>query len=111
MAISKRADEQQGDLWLPTTDLAKSPGHPFYEKLDSVLAEADFDARVEELCSRVYADTPGRPSPAPGNYFRMLLAGFFEGIGSERGIAWRCTDSLALRSMSAATTGRPTRTA
>jgi transposase len=78
-------------------DLARSPGHPFYERLNALLAEAEFDARSEELCRPFYAESQGRPSLPPGVYFRMLLIGYFEGIDSERGIAWRCADSLALR--------------
>jgi transposase len=38
----------------------------------------------------------GRPSIPPGVYFRMILAGYFEGIASQRGIAWRCSDSRSL---------------
>ena len=99
MSMGKHEGEQQGDLWLATQDLAQSPGHPFYERLNAVLRAADFDARVEELCQPFYSfDGRGRPSLAPGVYFRMLLIGYFEGIDSERGIAWRCADSLALRS-------------
>lgn len=83
-------------MFLPT---ARGGGHRFYDALNKLLAEARFDDRVEELCAPHYAaaDKPGRPSVAPGIYFRMLLVGFFEGIGSERGIAWRCADSLSLR--------------
>ncbi len=98
MSMGKRERERQSDLWLPTTDLAQSPGHPFYERLNSVLREAEFDSRAEELCRPYYAKGKGRPSVPPGVYFRMLLVGYFEGISSERGIAWRCADSLALRS-------------
>lgn len=99
MSMGKREGEQQRDFWLATGDLAKSPGHPFYERLNAVLRAADFDARVEDLCRPFYAGAGrGRPSLPPGVYFRMLLVGYFEGIDSERGIAWRCADSLALRS-------------
>jgi transposase len=97
MAMGKREKERQGDLWLATTDLARSPGHPFYERLTALLAEAGFDAKAEELCRPFYAEGKGRPSLPPGVYFRMLMIGYFEGIDSERGIAWRCADSLALR--------------
>lgn len=97
MAMGKREGERQGDLWLATSDLARSPGHPFYERLNKLLADAEFDARAEELCRHFYAEGKGRPSLPPGVYFRMLLVGYFEGIDSERGIAWRCADSLALR--------------
>jgi transposase len=72
-------------------------GHPFYERLNGVLSEHGFDAFVEEVCESQYAEKIGRPSIPPAAYFRMLLVGYFEGIDSERGIAWRCADSLALR--------------
>jgi transposase len=96
MALGKRKDEQQ-ELWIATTDLPKSPGHPFYEKLNRLLKEAEFDRFAEDLCRPYYAEVMGRPSIAPGVYFRMLLVGYFEGIRSQRGIAWRCSDSLSLR--------------
>jgi transposase len=97
MAMGNRETKRQADLWLATSDLARSPGHPFYERLNRLLAEAEFDVRAEELCRPFYAEGKGRPSLPPGVYFRMLLIGYFEGIDSERGIAWRCADSLALR--------------
>jgi transposase len=96
MALGKRSGEQQ-EMWVATTDLPKSPGHVFYRNLNKLLKEIDFDRQVEELCRPYYADGRGRPSIPPGVYFRMLLVGFFEGIGSQRGIAWRCSDSLSLR--------------
>jgi transposase len=98
MAIGKRGAGRQEELWIPSSDLARSPGHPFYERVNKLLAEADFDEFVEGLCSKFYAGTVGRPGLAPGIYVRMLLVGYFEGISSERGIAWRCADSLGLRS-------------
>jgi transposase len=76
--------------------VAKGPGHPFYGRLNEVFSEWDFDGFVEGLCERFYA-REGRPGIPPGVYFRMLLIGFFEGIDSERGIDWRCSDSLTLR--------------
>jgi transposase len=84
-------------LWVPTTELPRSPGHPFYERVNQVLVEAGFDRFVEDLCRPHYATVQGRPSIPPGTYFRMLMVGYFEGIDSQRGIAWRCSDSLALR--------------
>jgi transposase len=69
----------------------------FYVKLNKLLAEAEFDRSVEALCEPYYADGRGRPSLPPGVYFRMLVVGYFEGISSQRGIAWRCSDSLSLR--------------
>jgi transposase len=95
MALGKRRQEQQG-MWVVSTDLPKSPGHPFYRKLDQLLAEAKFDGWLEKLCQPFYAATMGRPSIPPGVYFRMILMGYFEGIASQRGIAWRCSDSRSL---------------
>jgi len=96
MALGRRKQEQQ-EAWVATTELPTSPGHPFYRKLNGLLAEAGFDAWVEELCASNYAESLGRPSIPPGAYFRMIFVGYFEGIGSQRGIAWRCSDSLSLR--------------
>lgn len=97
MSMRPRPTEKQPELWIATSDLARTPGHPFYERLNAVLAEAGFDAFVEEQCRSYYAEGKGRPSIPPGTYMRMLLVGFFEGLDSERGIAWRCADSLSLR--------------
>jgi len=97
MALGRRKDQVQGELWVATHELPRSPGHVFYEKLNGLLAEGGFDAWIENLCEPHYAKT-GRPGIPPGVYFRMLLVGYFEGIGSQRGIAWRCSDSLSLRS-------------
>jgi len=97
MAMRRKPATNQPDLWIPTSDLAKTPGHPFYDRLNSVLSAAKFDRFVEERCEKYYAHGQGRPSIPPGVYMRMLLVGFFEGIDSERGIAWRCADSLSLR--------------
>ena len=76
--------------------MAKAPGHVFYERLNGLLAESGFDPFVENLVAPYYADK-GRPGIAPGVYFRMLFVGYFEGIDSQRGFAWRCEDSLSLR--------------
>jgi len=89
---------EQGSLWVATAELPKSPGHPFYTRLSALLDANDFDGFVEGQCARFYAPVMGRPSLAPGRYFRLLLVGYFEGIDSERGIAWRASDSLAIRS-------------
>ena len=97
MAMGTRQSEQ-GSLWVATAELPKSPGHPFYTRLNALLDAADFDRLVESQCARFYAPVMGRPSLAPGRYFRLLLVGYFEGIDSERGIAWRASDSLAVRS-------------
>ena len=82
---------------MATQKLPRSPGHPFYERMNQVLEKAGFDAFVEALCARFYADGIGRPSLRPGRYFRMLLVGYFEGLNSERAIAWRVADSMSLR--------------
>ncbi len=95
MALGKRKREQQG-LWIATTDLPRSPGHPFYQKLNELLAEARFDDWIEKRCAAYYDGKIGRPSIPPGVYFRMILVGYFEGIASQRGIAWRCSDSRSL---------------
>ena len=95
MGLGKRKQEQQA-AWVATTDLPRSPGHPFYRKLNQLLAEAGFDAWLESLCRAYYAQQKGRPSIPPGTYFRMVLIGYFEGIASQRGIAWRCCDSRSL---------------
>ena len=92
-------DRAQGALFLAESSLPKSEGHPFYVKLNQLLATIDFDTKVEAKCEKFYSDGSkgGRPGIAPGVYLRMHLIGFFEGIDSERGIAWRVRDSLSLR--------------
>src|ERR1700704_7209072 len=80
-----------------TSERTETAGHPFYEELNKVLNQAGFDAFCEQQCRRFYHKRLGRPSLAPGVYFRLLLIGFFEGLGSERGIGWRVADSLSLR--------------
>src|SRR5450432_2993129 len=97
MAMGTRR-EQQEEIWIPNCELARSASHPFYERLNQLLARHDFDRFVEGKCQRYYAATMGRPGLAPGIYFRLLLVGYFEGIDSERGIAWRASDSLSIRS-------------
>ncbi len=96
MAMGRRKNERQTEMWIATGDLPRSRGHVFYQKLNELLAENGFDAWVEDQCRPHYADK-GRPGIPPGVYFRMLLVGYFEGLGSQRGIAWRCADSLSLR--------------
>ena len=97
MALGRRREQFQQELMVPTSALPRSPGHPFYVALNKLLAEAKFDAYVEGLCESLYREG-GRPSIPPGVFFRMLFIGYFEGIDSQRGIAWRCSDSLSLRS-------------
>ena len=94
---TSRGRTRQATMWVPTADLPKSAGHPFYERLNRVLDGAGFDAFVEAQCASFYADGVGRPSLAPGRYFRLLLLGYFEGLDSERAIAWRAADSLSIR--------------
>jgi len=98
MAMGKRGSRQES-LFIATDQLAHSPGHPFYRRLNALLAETGFDVWIEARCRQYYEqDEPrGRKSIPPGVYFRMLFVGYFEDIGSQRGIAWRCADSLALR--------------
>ncbi len=95
MALGKRKREHQG-LWISSADLPRSPGHAFYGALNRLFAESRFDEQVEAICAEFYAAS-GRPSIPPGVYFRMLFVGYFEGLDSQRGIAWRCSDSLSLR--------------
>jgi transposase len=97
MAMGKRKSEQ-ASMWVAATDLPVSPGHPFYGRLNAILDEAGFDQFAEEQCRQFYAPVMGRPSLPPGRYFRLLLVGYFEGLDSERGMAWRAADSLAVRS-------------
>ena len=97
MSLGRRNGESQQDLWIATCRIAQAPGHPFYRELNRRLAGAKFDRWVEQLCAPYYADGVGRPGIPPGVYFRMLMVGYFEGIDSQRGIAWRCADSLSLR--------------
>ena len=95
MAMGTRKQRQEA-LWY-RAELAEAPGHPFYRKLDQKLRQGGFDEFCERECQGFYADRLGRPSLAPGVYFRLMLVGFFEGLDSERGIAWRAADSLSLR--------------
>ena len=97
MALGCRRQERQQDFWIASDKLPRSEGHVFYSKLNELLREAEFDPFVESLCQTQYHDTLGRPGIPPGVYFRMLLVGYFEGLGAQRGIAWRCADSLSLR--------------
>ena len=90
---TRQSQAQQEEMWIANVELARSPGHPFYQRLNGLLDEERFDAFVEGLCSQFYAPTMGRPGLVPGVYFRSLLIGYFEGIDSERGIAWRMSPS------------------
>src|SRR5437870_13538908 len=97
MAMGKRKRNQQPTMWVTTTDFPTAASHPFYTRLNQLLREQGFDDFAEGQCATFYADTMGRPGLPPGIYFRLLLIGYFEGIDSERGIAWRAADSFALR--------------
>jgi transposase len=98
MAMGKRRQRQEA-LFISAAELPKSAGHPFYQKLNQLLAEAKFDEWIEHRCKRYYVqeEKRGQPSIPPGLYFRMLLVGYFENLDSQRGIAWRCADSFSLR--------------
>ena len=94
---TRESQQKQEPIWTANVELARSPGHPFYQRLNELLEGEKFDEFAEGLCRKFYAEKMGRPGLAPGIYFRSLLIGYFEGIDSERGIAWRLADSLALR--------------
>lgn len=95
---TRRKRERQEDLWIASNDVVQTPGNPFYDRLNHILEAHKFDAQVEWLCRKYYKKSPyGRPSMPPGVYFRCLLIGYFEGLDSGRGIAWRTADSLSLR--------------
>jgi transposase len=96
MSMGTRKPEQP-PIWVATSDLPSSPGHPFYARLNAILETEGFDRFAEDECRRFYAPVMGRPSLEPGRYFRLLLVGYFEGLDAERGIAWRAADSLAVR--------------
>jgi transposase len=96
MTMGRRKDKQP-ELFIASNGLPRSPGHVFYDKLNAILTTAGFDPFVEELCRPYYHEDTGRPSLPPGVYFRMLFVGYFEGIDSQRGIAWRCSDSRSLQ--------------
>jgi transposase len=97
MALGRRKDTQQQELFVLAHEMPRSDGHVFYSKLNRLLERAGFDAWIEQLCAPYYSQVRGRPGIPPGVYFRMLLVGYFEGIQSQRGIAWRCADSLSIR--------------
>jgi transposase len=96
MGMGRRKAERQRELWVASSSLPVTPHHVFYEKLNTLLTDSRFDEFVEKLCRPHYADNAGRESIPPGAYFRMLFVGYFEGIDSQRGIAWRCADSRSI---------------
>ena len=99
MAMGRRKKrERQQDLWIEASAIVEPAGNAFYDRLNKILDEHRFDEKAEQLCQKFYKKSPyGRPSITPGVYFRTLLIGYFEGLDSERGIAWRAADSLSLR--------------
>src|SRR3989337_2295612 len=97
MAMGQRTHEEQTGMWVAVSELPRPVSHPFYEKLNRLLAEHGFDEFVEAQCRSFYAEKMGRPSLAPGQYFRLLLLGYFECLDSERGMAWRAADSSGVR--------------
>jgi len=96
MALGKRR-QKQAAFWVETSQLQAHGRHPFYTRLNEILDRTKFDSYAERICRKYYATTMGRPSIAPGVYFRCFLMGYFEGIDSERGIAYRVSDSLSVR--------------
>jgi transposase len=94
---TRKKRERQEDFWVISSEVVDAPAHAFYDRLNQVLEQHHFDRNVEQLCRRYYKGRLGRPSITPGGYFRSLLLGYFEGIDSERGIAWRLADSRSMR--------------
>jgi transposase len=110
MAMGKRKQARQEALFITADQLPRSQGHPFYKQLNQLLGQSGFDSWLESRCQQYYQqeEKRGQPSVPPGVYFRMLLVGYFEGIGSQRGIAWRCADSLSLREFLGVELGKQT---
>ena len=75
MAMGRQKDGQ-GDLMVSWSEMPRSPGHVFYDRLQSVLIEGGFDAFAEASCRPYYAVRMGAPSVPPGRYFRMHLVGY-----------------------------------
>ncbi len=96
MAMGRRRKERQRELFVAASEI-RALGNPFYQGLNRLLDRNGFDEFAEEACREFYAEKRGRPGIPPGVYFRMLMVGYLEGIASERGIAWRCADSISLR--------------
>jgi transposase len=94
---TRKKRERQEDLWVARSEIVGTPAHAFYDRLNKVLDQHHFDRSMERLCRRYYKGPLGRPSITPGVYFRSLLLGYFEGIDSERRIAWQLADSLSMR--------------
>jgi transposase len=97
--LTRQKEPSSPELWIPSDSIVAPPQLPFYSKLSELLDGISFGDRVRELCSPYYSSTSnGRPPVDPEVYFKMLMVGFYENIGSERGIALRCADSLGIRS-------------
>lgn len=89
----------QQEFWVATSDLPKSAKTTFYDKLQATLDDFGFEGKVRDICLPYYKQTPvGRPGIDPVVYVKMIMVGFFEDLPSERAIAARCADSLAIRS-------------
>jgi transposase len=96
----RKATDPQSTLWIPASELPVSAANAFYQRLDAELTKLKFGKQVREVCAPYYKDMPGaggRPGIDPEVYMKMLMIGFFEGLPSERAIATRCADSLAIR--------------
>src|SRR3954465_13528456 len=96
MAMGRQGD-RQGELMGMWSEMPRSPGHVFYDRLQEVLLGAGFDGFVEEACRAFYAKTMGAPPVPRGRYFRMHMVGYFEGVDSERGSEGRGWDPFSLR--------------
>ena len=96
MAMGRMPGARQEGMFIAASAV-RALDNPFHAALDGLLREHGFDEFAEETCREFHAERMGRPGLAPGVYFRMLMVGYLEGIGSERGIAWRCRDSISLR--------------
>ena len=98
MSMGSREDGNQPPLWVTTSELARGEGHLFYRRVNELLGVTG-SIRLSKLVKerKIFAETLGRPSIPPGTYLRMMYVGFFEGLSSERAIAWKCADSLSLR--------------
>ena len=95
MTLGRRRRERQETFWVATDRLGSGPRNAFYDRLNQLLDEIDFDRKLERAAEPYYQST-GRRGLAPGVYFRMIFIGYFEDISSQRGIAWRCEDSRSL---------------
>ena len=96
--FERKEPEKQREFWIETRRLPKLSAGGFFRKVEEVLAEIGFGEEVHRLCRAAYSQrSDGRPGIDPVVYFKMLMVGFFENLPSERAIAARCEDSLAVR--------------